>query len=109
GPPPREVVNLARLFFLKHRLGALGLDGVQWIADRLLCRVRDARCFEAALRPAGIDLRVITPRRAHWVLPEDVRRPPAVLDYLLRQVVACPTPSDGGRSTVRTATKAPSP
>jgi len=109
GPPPREVVNLARLFFLKHRLGALGLNGVQWVEDRLLCRVRDARRFEAALRPAGIDLRVITPRRAHWVLPEEVRRPPAILEYLLQQVVACPLPPEGGRSTVRAATKAPSP
>ncbi|TAH36891.1 MAG: transcription-repair coupling factor [Planctomycetota bacterium] len=89
GPPPEGVAELARLFFLKHRLGALGLDAVHWVDDRLVCTVADARKMERGLRARGVDLRVLTPRRAHWVLPASVRTPEAVLSHLYRIAATC--------------------
>ncbi len=101
GPPPPPVERLARLFFLKHRLGALGLDRIQWVDDRLLCTLRDARRFERSLRRVEVDLRVITPRQAHWVLPEGLEDGDAVLEYLYATAAACRPPRRRGESHSR--------
>jgi len=101
GPPPPEVGRLARIFFLKHRLGALGLDAIQHVDDRLICTVREMRRFERALRPQGIELRVITARRAHWILPDPGASPEAILDHLYATARACRSGGGSGESRAR--------
>jgi transcription-repair coupling factor (superfamily II helicase) len=95
GPPPPEVEALAQHFFLKHRLGAIGLDGLQLVDDHLSCTVRDAKALERALRGQAADLRVLSPRRALWMLPRGVRAPAEVLEHVLA-AVGC-----GGRRAAR--------
>jgi transcription-repair coupling factor (superfamily II helicase) len=92
GPPPESTVQLARLFFLKYQLGQMGLAGVQWVDDHLLCKVRDAKLLQKNLKPIGIDLRAITPRHTHWMLPDGLADSDQVLEYLFRTVVACRKP-----------------
>ncbi len=89
GPAPEQVEALARLFFLKHRLGSLGLDALQRVDDRLICAVRDMRRIEKALAPHRVDFRVITPRQAHWMLPRPDLTPTQVLDHLYSVAGAC--------------------
>ena len=89
GPPPKEVLTLARIFFLKHRLGALGLSAIQHIDDHLLCHLRGAREFERAMKGSRIDLRVLTPRRANWMLKSGINTPPRILEMLFRTASAC--------------------
>ncbi len=83
GPPPAELSTLASLFFLKHRLGGMGLDAIQRVDDHLLCTLRDARAVERALKDTAVDLRVLSPRRALWMLPAGVRSPEEVLAHVL--------------------------
>jgi transcription-repair coupling factor (superfamily II helicase) len=101
GPPPKPVKQLARLFFLKHALGALGMAGVQWVDKHLLLKPRDMKLFEKSMRPLDIDLRIITPRRAHWVLPPGLDQPDLVLDYLFNAVIACRKPRIKRKSPAR--------
>ncbi|RMH04704.1 MAG: DEAD/DEAH box helicase [Planctomycetota bacterium] len=89
GPPPAETEALARLFFLKHRLGALGFESLQRVEDRLICAVRDMRRVERALAPQEVDFRVISARRAHWVLPDPESAPTEVLAHLFQVAAAC--------------------
>jgi transcription-repair coupling factor (superfamily II helicase) len=83
GPPPMELSTLASLFFLKHRLGAMGLDAIQRVDDHLLCTLRDARAFERSLKNSSVDLRVLSPRRALWMLPDGALSAEEVLDHVL--------------------------
>jgi transcription-repair coupling factor (superfamily II helicase) len=101
GPAPTSVAKLARLFFLKYELGALGLSSVQRVDGHLLLKPRDMKVFERAVKPLDIDLRVITPRRAHWVLPKGIDKPDLVLDYLYQSVIACRKPSAKRKSRAR--------
>ena len=48
-----------------------------------------------------VDLRVITPRRAHWVLPQSDCSPEEALDYLYESAVACRQARQRGQSTTR--------
>ena len=105
GPPPAAAANLVRLFFLKHRLGVLGLDAVQWVDDRLICTLREARRFERALAPTGVELRLITARRAHWILPEDCRDAESVLNHLYATTLACRLPGRRGQSRAKATRK----
>ncbi len=108
GPPPRSVEQLAQLFFLKHRLGALGLAAAQHVDNYLLCRLRDVRTLEKALRPLDVDLRVITPRRAHWMLPDGVAEPSQILSYLVSAVGPCRQGAQAGQSRPSRAGSRPS-
>jgi transcription-repair coupling factor (superfamily II helicase) len=101
GPPPDSTVQLARLFFLKYQLGSMGLAGVQWVEDHLLCKVRDAAVLQKALKPLKIDLRAITPRHTHWMLPDGLHDPDLILEYLFRTVVACRKPRSRRKSPRR--------
>jgi transcription-repair coupling factor (superfamily II helicase) len=98
GPPPAECVALARLFFLKHRLGALGLDALQRVDDHLSCAIRDARAFAQAMRPLRADLRVLSPRRALWMLPRGVRSADEALELVLETLGGC-TPAPPRRKS----------
>jgi transcription-repair coupling factor (superfamily II helicase) len=101
GPPDEGVRRLAQLFYLKYRLGALGLAGVQRVEGHLLLKLRDAKLLEKSLKPLKVDLRVITPRRAHWVLPNPEAAPTETLDYLYTSAVACRLPGKQGQSAAR--------
>lgn len=101
GPPDEGVRRLAQLFYLKYRLGALGLAGVQRVDNYLLLRLRDVKTLEKALRKTDVDLRVITPRRAHWMLPDPQAGPTEVLDHLYETAVACRLPRQRGQSAAR--------
>lgn len=92
GPPPPELGNLARLFLLKHRLGALGLDAVQRVDDHLACTLREARTFSRASKDLELDFRILNPRRAMWMLPEPEADPEQVLSYLFQAAQACRLP-----------------
>ncbi len=98
GPPPPEAGRLARLFFLKHRLGALGFDALQRVDDRLVCTVREMKPVEKALAEHRVDFRVITPRQAHWVLPKPRWGPDEVLDHLFEVASACRPRTKGRQS-----------
>ncbi|MDP6941952.1 MAG: helicase-related protein [Planctomycetota bacterium] len=89
GPPPAEVQHLAQIFFLKHRLGEMGLDSIHRVDDRLICRVRDMKNLERSLRGQDVLLRIITPRQAHWVLPDPSATPEEVLAHLFKTAAAC--------------------
>jgi hypothetical protein len=41
----------------------------------------------------GVDLRVISPRRAHWMLPDPRASAEEVLKYVFQTAVACRLPS----------------
>ena len=100
--PDDGVRRLAQLFYLKYRLGALGLAGVQRVGDHLLLKLRDLKTLEKALKSLdGVDLRVITPRRAHWMLPQPDCSPEQALDYLYESAVACRLPRQRGQSAAR--------
>ena len=102
GPPDEGVRRLAQLFYLKYRLGGLGLAGVQRVDGHLLLKLRDLKTLEKALKSLpAVDLRVITPRRAHWVLPQADFSPEQVLDYLYESAVACRLPRKQGQSATR--------
>jgi len=101
GPPPDSVVRLSQLFFLKHRLGSLGLAGVQWVDRHLLCSVRDLKPLERAMKQQDVDFRVITPRRAHWVLPKSLKTGEQILDYLCEVAAACRPPRKARQSPSR--------
>lgn len=103
GPPPRELERLAQLFFLKHRLGALGLDSLQRVGDHLVCSLREARQFEKALADQEIDLRVLTARKALWMLPEPSASPEEVLDLVFQTAIACRIPRKRRKSPRRTS------
>ena len=92
GPPPLELENLAKLFFLKHRLGKLGLDAVQRVEDHLSCSLRDAKTFERAIDGLPIDLRVMTARRARWMLPDPSASPEQILNLVFDTALACRMP-----------------
>lgn len=101
GPPPAPVLRLAELFLLKRRLGAAGLDAVRLIDDRLQCDVHDARRLERSLRGCGADLRILTPRRTEWVLPEGARAPDLALQYLVNTLPGCRAAAISGESAPR--------
>ncbi len=103
GPPPQEVQHLAQLFFLKHRLGELGLDALQRVDDRLICRVRDMKTLEKALRKKDVLLRIITPRQAHWILPNPSCPPEEVLSHLFKIAAACSLPKKRRKSPSRSS------
>jgi len=92
GPPPQELENLAKLFFLKHRLGRLGLDAMQRVENHLSCSLREAKIFEKAISGLGIDLRVMTARRARWMLPDPQASPEEVLEMVFATAIACRQP-----------------
>jgi transcription-repair coupling factor (superfamily II helicase) len=92
GPPPPELTSLGRLFLLKHRLGAMGLDAIQRVDDHLHCTMRDAKAFERALRGLGADLRVLSVRRALWMLPDPAAGPAEVLEQVYRAATGCAPP-----------------
>jgi len=92
GPPPQELARLAKLFFLKHRLGALGLDALQRIGDHLVCSLREAKVFEKALSGQDIDLRVLTARKAMWMLPSPTLSPEEVLELVYSTAISCRMP-----------------
>ena len=92
GPPPPEVENLARMFYLKHKLGEIGLESLHRVGDRLVCTVRSARNLQRAISPLGIDLRTITARQTHWILPDPKATPAEVLDHLFETASACLKP-----------------
>ncbi len=98
GPPPPELHHLARLFFLKHRLGALGLDALQRVGDHLVCSLHAARRFEKAMRGQNIDLRVLTARKALWMLPQPRATAEEVLDFVFQTAIACRIPKKRGQS-----------
>ena len=92
GPPPEELHNLAKLFFLKHRLGLLGLDSLQRVDDHLSCSLREARTFVSAMDGRGMDLRVMTARKARWMLPNPAASAEQVLQFVYTTALACPLP-----------------
>ncbi|MHC4823390.1 MAG: transcription-repair coupling factor [Planctomycetota bacterium] len=98
GPPPEDLTRLARLFFLKHRLGLLGLDALQRVGDHLVCSLREAKVFERALKDQNIDLRILTARKALWMLPEPTASPEEVLDLVFATAVACRIPRNKRKS-----------
>ncbi len=98
GPPPAELSSLGRLFLLKHRLGAIGLDAIQRVEDHLNCTMRDAKAFERALRGYGADLRVLSVRRALWMLPDPTATPAQVLDHVYAVATGCAPPPAGRKS-----------
>jgi len=93
GAPPLSTHHLAQLFFLKHRLGKFGLTGLQRVENHLICRVSDARKLAHTVGKQGVDLRVISPRRAHWMLPDPRASAEEVLKYVFQTAVACRLPS----------------
>jgi transcription-repair coupling factor (superfamily II helicase) len=101
GPAPPSVAQLAKLFFLKYELGGLGLSSVQRVDGHLLLKPRDMKTFTRATQSLQIDLRIITPRRAHWVLPKEIVKPDSVLDYLYQSAVACRKPRAKRKSPSR--------
>jgi len=103
GPPPRELERLARLFFLKHRLGVLGLDSLQRVGDHLVCSLREARQFEKALAGQEVDLRILTARKAMWMLPEPSAEPEEVLELVYSTAIACRIPRKRRKSPRRTS------
>lgn len=106
GPPDEGIERLAKLFYLKYRLGALGLAGLQRVGDHFLLKLRDLKTLEKVLRALDVDLRVITPRRAHWMLPNPTASPDEALDYLFEAAVACRLPGERRQSRAR-AKRAP--
>lgn len=104
GPPPQELERLAQLFFLKHRLGALGLDSLQRVGDHLVCSLREARQFEKAFDGQDIDLRVLTARKALWMLPKPSASPEEVLNLVFQTAIACRIPRKRRKSPRRTST-----
>ena len=103
GPAPEETQRLAQLFFLKHRLGALGLSRVQRIEGHLLCKLTDAKKLTRALAPHQIDLRILTPRQAHWILPNPKEDAKSVLQYLFKVASSCRLPRAKRKSTSTSA------
>ena len=92
GPPPPEVAKLAKMFYLKHQLGAIGLESLHRVDDRLICTVRNAKTLHRALKNQNIDLRTLTSRQTHWVLPDPKANPTEVLEHLFETAAACPKP-----------------
>ena len=67
--------------------------------------LRDGRGFERALRKAeGTDVRVVSPRRAHWILPDRKMSPEKVLDWVYSVAAACPPPGRRRKSPASTVT-----
>ncbi len=80
GQPPAPVVNLVakhrlRLLLEPNRFTYLGLRG-----DRILLKFEDRNKAAAALKDT--DLRILTDKTAHLVLPAAVRTPDQVVDYV---------------------------
>ena len=92
GPPPKELENLTKLFFLKHRLGRLGLDALQRVDDHLSCSLRDVKTFESAIKNQSIDFRVMTARRARWMLPDPTASAEQVLNLVFDTTLSCRLP-----------------
>ncbi|KAA3609583.1 MAG: transcription-repair coupling factor [Planctomycetota bacterium] len=103
GPTPDGVAALAKIFFLKHRLGALGFRGVQLVNDRLVCTIRDASLVEGSLDGTGADIRIITPKTAHWVLSRRDRKPAQALEHLYLTAAACRPRRRRGKSPARSS------
>ncbi len=107
GPPPDELTALARLFFLKHRLGALGFAAVHRVGDHLACTLDDARAVEKALTGRGVELRIVTARRAHWMLPRGDESPAEALEHVFGVAAACRPRRRRGQSRGRAGRRPP--
>jgi len=101
GPPPKVLQNLARLFLLKHRLGALGLDALQRVDDHLTCTLREAKTFSKATKDMQIDFRILSPRRALWMLPKPKAEADEILAYVFQVAQACRLPGQRRQSTTK--------
>jgi transcription-repair coupling factor (superfamily II helicase) len=70
GKLPAPVVNLLRIFRLKHGLQAVGVRGVQWVeADRLVVRHPPDRPLGGAWLDAFVDVRPVEAGKTHLMLP----------------------------------------